>query len=75
MVTAVMKLKDAYSLEEKYDQPRQHIKKQRCHFGDKGPYSEAMVFPVVMYGREGWTMKRLSAKESMLSNCGPGEDS
>ena len=32
MVTAAMKLKDAYSLEESYDQPRQHIKKQtlRC---------------------------------------------
>ena len=29
MVTAAMKLKDAYSLEEKNDQPRQHIKKQR----------------------------------------------
>ena len=29
MVTAAMKLKDACSLEEKYDQPRQHIKKQR----------------------------------------------
>ena len=28
MVTAAMKLKDAYSLEEKYEQPRQHIKKQ-----------------------------------------------
>ena len=27
MVTAAMKLKDAYSLEGKYDQPRQHIKK------------------------------------------------
>ena len=29
MVIAAMKLKDAYSLEESYDQPRQHIKKQR----------------------------------------------
>ena len=29
MVTSAMKLKDACSLEEKYDQPRQHIKKQR----------------------------------------------
>ena len=29
MVTAAMKLKDAYSLEESYDQPRQHIKKQQ----------------------------------------------
>ena len=36
---------------------------------------KAMVFPVVMYGCESWTIKRLSAKELMLSNCGAGEDS
>ena len=29
MVTAAMKLKDTYSLNKSYDQPRQHIKKQR----------------------------------------------
>ena len=39
MVTAAMKLKDAYSLEENYDQPRQHIKKQRHHFANKGSSS------------------------------------
>ena len=36
---------------------------------------KAMVFPVVMYGCESWTVKKLSAKESMLLNCGVGEDS
>ena len=36
MVTAAMKLKDAYSLEESYDQPGQHIKKQRHYFANKG---------------------------------------
>ena len=43
-----------------YDQPRQHIKKQRHYFGDKGPSSlvKAMVFPVVMYGCESWTIKK-----------------
>ena len=35
---------------------------------------KAMVFPVVMYGCEIWTIK-LSAKELMLLNCGVGEDS
>ena len=35
MVIAAMKLKDAYSLKESYDQPRQHIKKQRHYFGNK----------------------------------------
>ena len=36
---------------------------------------KAMVFPGVMYGRESWTIKKLSAKELMLLNCGVGEDS
>ena len=35
----------------------------------------AMVFPVVMYGYESWTVKKLSTKELMLLNCGVGEDS
>ena len=35
----------------------------------------AMVFPVVMYGCESWTIKKLSTKELMLLNCGVGEDS
>ena len=34
---------------------------------------KAMVFPVVMYGCESWTVK--SAEELMLLNCGVGEDS
>ena len=36
---------------------------------------KAMVFPVVMYGCESWTVKKLSTKEVMLLNCGVGEDS
>ena len=36
---------------------------------------KAMVFPVVMYGWESWTLKKLSTKELMLLNCGVGEDS
>ena len=35
---------------------------------------KAMVFPVVMYGCESWTIK-LSTKELMLLTCGVGEDS
>ena len=34
MVTAAMKLKDAYSLEESYEQPRWYIQKQRHYFAD-----------------------------------------
>ena len=36
---------------------------------------KAMVFPVVMYGCESWTIKKMSTKELMLLNCGVGEDS
>ena len=35
-VSAAMKLTDACSLEEKYDKPRQHIKRQKHHFDNKG---------------------------------------
>ena len=35
---------------------------------------KAMVFLVVMYGCESWTIRKLSAKELMLLNCGIGED-
>ena len=34
-----------------------------------------LVFPVVMYGCESWTIKKAGSKEPMLSNCGFGEDS
>ena len=36
---------------------------------------KAMVFPVVMYGCESWTTRKLSAEELILLNCGVGEDS
>ena len=36
---------------------------------------KAMVFPVVVYGCESWTVKKLSAEQLMLLNCGVGEDS
>ena len=39
-----MKLKDACSLEGKFDQPRQHIKKQRHYFADKGISSQGCGF-------------------------------
>ena len=35
---------------------------------------KAMVFPVVMYGCESWTVKKLTAEELMLLNCDVGED-
>jgi len=38
--------------------PRQCIKKQRHYFANIGPLVKAMVFPVVMYGCESWTIKK-----------------
>ena len=40
------------------DKPRQHIKKQRHYFATKVHLVKAMVFPVVMYGCESWTIKK-----------------
>ena len=36
---------------------------------------KAMVFPVVMYGYESWTIKKAEHEELRLLNCGVGEDS
>ena len=41
---------------ESYDQPRQHIKKQRHYFINKGPSSQGYGFS--MYGFESWTIKK-----------------
>ena len=43
---------------ESYDQPRQHIKKQRHYFTNKGPSVKAIIFPLVRYGCESWTVKK-----------------
>ena len=43
---------------KRYDKPRQCIKKQRYYFADKIRLVKAMVFPVVMYGCECWTIKK-----------------
>ena len=66
MVIAAMKLKDACSSKESYDQPRQHIKKQRHYFANKGPSSQGYGFSsshVWMWEldcEESWTLKNLS---------------
>ena len=58
-----------------YDKPRQHIKKQRHYFDNKVCLVKSMVFPVVMYGCESWTIKKAEGQKMMLLNCGVGEDS
>ena len=41
----------------------------------KGHLVKAMVFPVVMYRCESWTIRKLTTEELMLLNCGVGGDS
>ena len=43
---------------ESYDQPRQHIKKQRHYFANRGCLVKALVFPEIMYQCENWTIKK-----------------
>ena len=43
---------------ESYDQSRQHIKNRDITFPTKVRLVKAMVFPVIMYGYESWTIKR-----------------
>ena len=63
MVTAAMKLKDAYSLEEKLYQPRQHIKEQRHDFANNSPssqgygFSSSRVWMWELYYKESWAAK------------------
>ena len=67
MVTTAMKLKELTSWKKSYDQPRQHIKKQRHYFANKGPttkLTKAMVFPVVIYGCESWTIEKAEHQRS-----------
>ena len=55
-----MKSKDAFSLEEKLWQLRQHIKKQTRYFANKGALVKTMVFPVWMWEldhKDSWTLK------------------
>ena len=73
MVTAAMKLKDAYSLEE--TNLDSIFKSRDITLPTKVRLVKAMVFPVVMYGCESWTIKKAESQELMLLNCGVGEDS
>ena len=58
MVTAAMKLKDAYSLEEVMTNLDSIFKSRDITLPTKVRLVKAMVFPVVMYGCESWTVKK-----------------
>ena len=75
MVTAAMKLKDACSLEEVMTTLDSIFKSRDITLSAKVCLVKAMVFPVVMYGCESWTVKKAECRELMPLNCGVGEDS
>ena len=58
MVTEAMKLKTLAPWKKSYDKPRKCIKKQRHYFTDKGHIVKTMVFPIVTYRFESWTIKK-----------------
>ena len=51
------------------------FKSRDITFSTKVCLVKAMVFPVVMYGCESWTVKKAEYQRTMLLNCGAGEDS
>ena len=75
MMTAAVKLKGACSLKKKAMTSLDSIFKSRdVTLPTEVRLVKTVVFPVVMYGCESWTIK-LSSKELTLLNCGVGEDS
>ena len=60
-------LKTLAPWKESYDKPRQCIKKQRHHFVTKVHVVKAVVFPVVTYGCEGWTIKKVQRIDTKLT--------
>ena len=75
MVTAAMKLKEHLLLGRKVMTNLDSILKSRdITLPTKVHIVKAMVFPVVMYRREGWTIKKAEC-QLMFLNCGAEEDS
>ena len=64
MVIAAMKLKDAYSLEEKLTNLGSIFKSRDITLPTKVCLVNAMVFPVVLYGCESWTIKKAEQDEA-----------
>ena len=76
MVTAAMKLKDAYSLEKKVMTNLDSIfKSTDITLPTKVCLVKAMVFPVVFYGCESWTIKKAECQRIDDFELGVGEDS
>ena len=76
MVTAAMKFKRCLLLGREVMTNLDSILKSRdITLPTKVHLVKAMVFPVVTYGCESWTVKKAERRRMMLLNCGVGEDS
>ena len=75
MVTAAMKLRRLLLGRTVMTNLDNILKSRDVTLPTKVRLVKAVVFPVVMYGCESWTIKKVSAKELMLLNCAVGEDS
>ena len=58
-----------------YDQPRKHIKKQKHYLANKVHLVKALVFLIVMYGCESWTIKKAECRRTDAFEPWCGEDS
>ena len=56
--------------EKSYGKSRQHIKKQRYYFADKGPYSQSYGFSSSQHGCESWTIKKAECQIIDAFDCG-----
>ena len=75
MVIAAMKLKDAYSLEEKLWPTQIAYSKADITLPTKVCLVKAMVFPLVMYGCENWNVKKAECQRTDAFELCVGEDS
>ena len=75
MVNAAMKLKMLAPWKKAMTNLYSILKSRNITLPAKVHLVKAMVFLVVMYGCESWTVKKLSTEELTLLNCGVGEDS
>ena len=74
MVTAAIKLRQLLLGRKVMTNLDSILKSREITLPTKVHLVKAMVFPVVMYGCDSWTIKKAEPKEMMLLNCGVGED-
>ena len=74
MVAAAIKLRCLF-LGRKGNNLDSILKSRDVALPTKAHLVKGIVFPVVMFGCESWSIKKLSAEELMVLNCGVGEDS